>query len=138
VKEGMAALARAQEQQLKSCSFIRFVILSLCHIHKTSSAGVCHQEGLPLPHPSSERGHGGLLLFNICNVSLVTFVTCHLQVCATKKVCRYHTPAVKEGMAALARAQEQQAATAHAAWQALLAAFSTQHHATCRCDCAVW
>jgi hypothetical protein len=56
-----------------------------------------------------------------------------MQVCATKKVCRYHTPAVKEGMAALARAQEQQAATAHAAWQALLAAFSTQHHAVCRC-----
>jgi hypothetical protein len=23
-----------------------------------SLAGVCHQEGLPLPHPSSERGHG--------------------------------------------------------------------------------
>jgi hypothetical protein len=63
---------------------------------------------------------------------LLSPVSCHMQVCATKKVCRYHTPAVKEGMAALARAQEQQAATAHAAWQALLADFSAQHHATCR------
>lgn len=59
-----------------------------------------------------------------------------LQVCGTKKVARYHAPAVKQGMAALARAQEQQAATAHAAWQALLGSFSAQHHATCRC--VVW
>jgi hypothetical protein len=52
-----------------------------------------------------------MLCHVIFHVLLVTFVTCHLQVCAIKKVCRYHNPAVKEGMAALARTHEQQAAT---------------------------
>jgi hypothetical protein len=43
---------------------------------------------------------GILLPSNFYHKSLVIFVTCHLQVCATKKVCRYHTPAVKAAMAA--------------------------------------
>eukprot|EP00879_Flechtneria_rotunda_P029922 GHRR01032389.1.p1 GENE.GHRR01032389.1~~GHRR01032389.1.p1 ORF type:complete len:502 (+),score=204.36 GHRR01032389.1:576-2081(+) len=54
------------------------------------------------------------------------------KVCGTKQVCRYHPLEVKEGMAALARAQEHLAAATTVAWQQLLADFSAQHHAACR------
>jgi hypothetical protein len=56
----------------------------------------------------------------------------HTQVCATKKVCRYHPNEVKEGMAALARAQEQLQAACGAAWAALLRDFTSAHHAAFR------
>jgi DNA mismatch repair ATPase MutS len=57
---------------------------------------------------------------------------CIVQVCATKKVCRYHPAEVKQGMAALARAQEQLQATCAAAWQQLLQDFTAAHHAAFR------
>jgi DNA mismatch repair ATPase MutS len=55
-----------------------------------------------------------------------------LQVCATKKVCRYHPTEVKAGMAALARAQEQLQAACGAAWTQLLRDFTAAHHAAFR------
>jgi hypothetical protein len=36
-----------------------------CYNGNVSSAGVCYQEGPPLPHPSSERSHG------VCDVCYV-------------------------------------------------------------------
>jgi DNA mismatch repair protein MSH3 len=51
-----------------------------------------------------------------------------MQVCATKKVCRYHPTEVKQGMAALARAQEQLQAACAAAWSQLLRGFTAAHY----------
>ena len=52
--------------------------------------------------------------------------------CATKKVCRYHPIEVKQGMAALAQAQEQLQAACGAAWTRLLHDFTAAHHAAFR------
>jgi hypothetical protein len=53
-------------------------------------------------------------------------------VCATKKVCRYHPTEVQQGMAALARAQEQLQAACAAAWSQALRDFTASHHAAFR------
>lgn len=66
-----------------------------------------------------------------CCAADLTHCTPH-QVCATKKVCRYHPPEVTQGMAALARAQEQLQAACAAAWSQALRGFTAAHHAAFR------
>lgn len=67
------------------------------------------------------------------NVSTVVYHPHSLhQVCATKKVCRYHPPEVTQGMAALARAQEQLQGACAAAWTQALRGFTAAHHAAFR------
>lgn len=54
------------------------------------------------------------------------------QVCGTKKVNRYHPAEVKEGMAALARAQEHLQTACGAAWTQLLQDFTAARHSAFR------
>jgi DNA mismatch repair ATPase MutS len=80
---------------------------------------------------AEKRAHKELLT----DLSLLlahTHETPCLQVCATKKVCRYHPTEVKAGMAALARAQEQLQAACGVAWVQLLRDFTAAHHAAFR------
>lgn len=110
----------------------------VAHIAQTLAmepSGLC---GTVKSHATSKFNYYGTYLVKVVHcVVLIPACGAYLpwccrQVCATKKVCRYHPTEVKQGMAALAQAQEHLQSACGAAWTQLLQDFTAAHHAAFR------
>lgn len=112
------------------CVHISHIVCALW-LHHAKPSHTCGVEATccsPLrPHSTQDasRARAATLLHT-------THMQNDTQVCATKKVCRYHPAEVKTGMAALARAQEQLQAACASAWSQLLRDFTAAHHTAFR------